>query len=163
MPMTESLSNAYLTFLLNDEKFAVHINSVQEIVELNQFTKVPNTPDYMLGIINLRGKVLPLLDTRLKLGLQPSERNSRNRVLILDIKDGEERTTQIGAIVDVAKEVVTIEPDKIQKPTDHDVYKRSTPVTGIVNYQGDITLIIDINKVFASEDVNVLVNSESVM
>ena len=163
MPMTESLSNAYLTFLLNDEKFAVHINGVQEIVELNQFTKVPNTPDYMLGIINLRGKVLPLLDTRLKLGLLPSERNSKNRVLILDIKDGEERTTQIGAIVDVAKEVVTIEPDKIQKPTDHDVYKRSTPVTGIVNHQGDITLIIDINKVFASDDVSVLVNSEPVM
>jgi len=163
MPMTESLSNAYLTFLLNDEKFAVHINSVQEIVELNQFTKVPNTPDYMLGIINLRGKVLPLLDTRLKLGLQPSERSSKNRVLILDIKDVEDRTTQIGAIVDVAKEVVTIEPDKIQKPTDHDIYKRSTPVTGIVNYQGDITLIIDINKVFASEDVSALVGHESVL
>jgi purine-binding chemotaxis protein CheW len=161
--MTESLSNAYLTFLLNDEKFAVHINSVQEIVELNQFTKVPNTPDYMLGIINLRGKVLPLLDTRLKLGLQPSERTSKNRVLILDIKDVEEKTTQIGAIVDVAKEVVTIDPDKIQKPTDHDVYKRSTPIIGIVNYQGDITLIIDINKVFASEDVSVLVSHETVI
>ena len=163
MPMTESLSNAYLTFLLNDEKFAVHINSVQEIVELNQFTKVPNTPDYMLGIINLRGKVLPLLDTRLKLGLQPSERTSKNRVLILDIKDAEERTTQIGAIVDIAKEVVAIEPEKIQKPTDHDVYKRSTPITGIVNHQGDITLIIDINKVFASEDVSVLVSHEPVI
>lgn len=163
MPMTESLSNAYLTFLLNDEKFAVHINSVQEIVELNQFTQVPNTPDYMLGIINLRGKVLPLLDTRLKLGLRPSERTSKNRVLILDIKDVEEKTTQIGAIVDVAKEVVTIDPDKIQKPTDHDVYKRSTPIIGIVNYQGDITLIIDINKVFASEDVSVLVSHEPVI
>jgi purine-binding chemotaxis protein CheW len=160
MPMTESLSNAYLTFLLNDEKFAVHINSVQEIVELNQFTKVPNTPEYMLGIINLRGKVLPLLDTRLKLGLQPAERTSKNRVLILDIKDTEERTTQIGAIVDVAKEVVAIEADKIQKPTECDVYKRSTPVTGIVNHQGDITMIIDINKVFAAEDVNVLADSE---
>ena len=160
MPMTESLSNAYLTFLLNDEKFAVHINSVQEIVELNQFTKVPNTPAYMLGIINLRGKVLPLLDTRLKLGLQPAERTSKNRVLILDIKDTEERPTQIGAIVDVAKEVVAIEADKIQKPTEYDVYKRSTPVTGIVNHQGDITMIIDINKVFAAEDVSVLVNSE---
>ena len=117
----------------------------------------------MLGIINLRGKVLPLLDTRLKLGLQPSERTSKNRVLILDIKDVEERTTQIGAIVDVAKEVVAIEPDKIQKPTDQDIYKRSTPVTGIVNYQGDITLIIDINKVFASEDVSVLVSHEPVI
>jgi purine-binding chemotaxis protein CheW len=115
----------------------------------------------MLGIINLRGKVLPLLDTRLKLGLHPSERTSKNRVLILDIKDTEERATQIGAIVDVAKEVVAIEPDKIQKPTENDVYKRSTPVTGIVNYQGDITLIIDINKVFAAEDVSVLVNSET--
>lgn len=160
MPMTESLSNAYLTFLLNDEKFAVHINSVQEIVELNKFTKVPNTPDYMLGIINLRGKVLPLLDTRLKLGLHPSEHTSKNRVLILDIKDTEERATQIGAIVDVAKEVVAIEPDKIQKPTEHDVYRRSTPVIGIVNQQGDITMIIDINKVFAVEDVSVFVNSE---
>ena len=62
-------SNAYLTFALGEEKFAIRVDHVQEVVEFGQVTKVPNAPNYMLGIINLRGRVLPLLDAKLKLGL----------------------------------------------------------------------------------------------
>jgi purine-binding chemotaxis protein CheW len=153
---TASESGAYLTFLLGNEKFAVHVDNVQEVVELNQITKVPNTPDYMLGIINLRGRVLPLLDTRLKLGLPATERTNKNRILILEIAESDQKTMQIGAIVDVAREVVEISAQQIQKPTDMDSYRHSTPVTGIVNNQGDITMIIDINKVFKTADINVV-------
>jgi purine-binding chemotaxis protein CheW len=148
------VNDAYLTFLLGNEKFAVHVNNVQEVVELNEITKVPNTPDYMLGIINLRGRVLPLLDTRLKLGLPAAQRTSKNRILILEITDGDEKMMQVGAIVDVAREVVEINVQQIQKTADMDNYKHSTPVTGIVNNQGDITMIIDINKVFISTDIS---------
>ncbi|HEY8936737.1 MAG TPA: chemotaxis protein CheW [Cyclobacteriaceae bacterium] len=149
----ESTSSAYLTFMLGDEKFAIPVSSVQEIVELDYVTKVPQTPDYMLGIINLRGKILPLLDTRLKLGLPSTERTKKNRILILDIQETA-KATQVGAIVDVAREVVEIDSRQIQKSEDFEHYKDTTPITGIVNNQGDITMIMDIARVFSVNDLD---------
>jgi purine-binding chemotaxis protein CheW len=151
--INESTSNAYLTFMLGDEKFAIPVDNVQEIVELDQVTKVPQTPDYMLGVINLRGKILPLLDTRLKLGLPSIDRTKKNRILILDIEETS-KVTQVGAIVDVAREVVEIESQQIQKSDDFEHYKNSTPITGIVNNHGDITMIMDIAKVFSINDID---------
>lgn len=149
----ESISKSYLTFMLGDEKFAISVDSVQEVVELDHITKVPQTPDYMLGIINLRGKILPLLDTCLKLGLAPTERTKKNRILILDIHE-DNKAIQIGAIVDVAKEVVEINNQQIQRTQDIEQNKNSTPITGIVNNHGDITMIMDITRVFSIHDIN---------
>ncbi len=139
--------------MLGDEKFAISVDSVQEVVELDHITKVPQTPDYMLGIINLRGKILPLLDTCLKLGLAPTERTKKNRILILDIHE-DNKAIQIGAIVDVAKEVVEINNQQIQRTQDIEQNKNSTPITGIVNNHGDITMIMDITRVFSIHDIN---------
>jgi purine-binding chemotaxis protein CheW len=150
----ESESKAYLTFMLGDEKFAIPVDHVQEVVELNHVTRIPNTPDYMLGIISLRGRVLPLLDTRLKLKLPAAERTSKNRILILDIKEDDDKALQIGAIVDVAREVVEIEDQHIQPASMMEAHNRTTPITGIVNNQGDITLIMDIGKVFSAHDAS---------
>lgn len=147
-------SNAYLTFMLGAEKFAIPVDHVQEVVELNHVTRIPNTPDYMLGIISLRGRVLPLLDTRLKLGLPATERTSKNRILILDIKESDDKAMQIGAIVDVAREVVEIDDEQIQPASAMETHNSSTPITGIVNNQGDITLIMDITKVFSMQDAS---------
>jgi len=141
-------SQAYLTFMLGDEKFAIHVDYVQEIVEPDLITRVPDTPEYMLGIINLRGKVLPLLDTRIKLGLPSMPPNVKSRILILHIKDADDRAMQIGAIVDMAREVVLIDPHQVQPPVDVQDNSRAITVTGIVNDQGNITMILDVNKVF---------------
>lgn len=153
--INENLSRAYLTFILGDEKFAIPVDYVQEVVELDTVTKVPQTPPYMLGIINLRGKILPLLDTRLKLGLPGGERTRKNRILILDIQDGD-KATQVGAIVDLAHEVVEIEDRQIQQSEDFESYKNGTPITGIINNNGDITMIMDIAKVFSINELNTL-------
>jgi len=139
--------------MLGDEKFAISVDSVQEVVELDHITKVPQTPDYMLGIINLRGKILPLLDTCLKLGLPPTERTKKNRILILDIHE-DNKAIQIGAIVDLAREVVEIQHQQIQRAQDIEQYKNATPITGIVNNNGDITMIMDISRVFSVNDIN---------
>src|SRR5688500_17050182 len=108
-------TNAYLTFALGEEKFAILVDHVQEVVEFGQVTKVPNAPLYMVGIINLRGRVLPLLDTRLKLGLTATERTLRSRIMVLDIQTADDRSLQIGAMVDVAREVVEISDKDIQE------------------------------------------------
>jgi purine-binding chemotaxis protein CheW len=146
-------TNAYLTFALGDEKFAISVNSVQEVVELEQVTKVPNAPAYMLGIINLRGRVLPLLDTRQKLGLPRAVTTRKSRIMIIDLEGHDDKNLQLGALVDVAKEVVELQASDIQPPPDLDNFKTDAPITGIVNQQGDITMVIDITKVFSTHEI----------
>lgn len=146
-------SNAYLTFALGSEKFAIKVDHVQEVVEFGQFTKVPHAPAYMLGIINLRGRVLPLLDTKLKLGLQATERTQKSRIMVLDIQMSDDKSLQIGAMVDIAREVVEISDSEIQEAPEFENLKTDAPITGIVNQQGDITMIMDIAKVFSVNDI----------
>lgn len=153
---TENTSKAYLTFTLGNEKFALPVDHVQEVVELEQITKVPHAPEYMLGIINLRGRVLPLLDTKQKLGLPKTQTTKKSRVLVLDIQEGDEKSLQIGAMVDIAKEVIELSPADIQEAPEFENYKSSAPITGLVNHHGDITLIMDIRKVFSMNDVTEL-------
>jgi purine-binding chemotaxis protein CheW len=145
-------SNAYLTFGLGKEKFAIPVEHVQEIVEFGHVTKVPNAPVYMMGIINLRGRVLPLLDTRLKLGLTAVSLTQKSRIIVLDIQT-DDKNLQIGAIVDVAREVVEINDNEIQEAPEFEDLKTTAPITGIVNDHGDITLIMDITRVFSLNEV----------
>lgn len=146
-------SNAYLTFGLGAEKFAIPVDHVQEVVEFGQVTKVPNAPLYMLGIINLRGRVLPLLDTKLKLGLPSTTVTKKSRIMVLDILTEDDKNLQIGAMVDVAREVVEISDSEIQDAPEFENLKTSAPITGIVNNHGDITMIMDITKVFSVHEV----------
>src|SRR5690606_10613639 len=124
-----------------------------EIVELDMVTKIPNAPHYMLGIINLRGKVLPLLDTKLKLGMPPTEINKKSRIMVLDIEIEDGKNMQIGALVDVAKEVVQISQDEIQDAPDFEDLRTNAPVTGLINNQGDITMIMDITNIFSTSEI----------
>lgn len=149
-------STAYLTFALGEEKFAIPVDHVQEVVEFGQVTKVPNAPIYMLGIINLRGRVLPLLDTKLKLGLTATAVTQKSRIMILDIQSAEDKNYQIGAMVDFAREVVEIDDADIQGAPEFENLKTSAPITGLVNDHGDITMIMDIGKVFSINDLTEL-------
>lgn len=148
-----SESHAYLTFSLGEEKFAISVEHVQEVVELEQVTKVPNAPEYMLGIINLRGRVLPLLDTRMKLGLRRTEVTKKSRIMILDLTTEEDKSLQVGALVDVAKEVIELTEEDIQAAPDFENYKTQAPITGIVNNRGDITMVMDIARIFSTADI----------
>lgn len=146
-------SNAYLTFALGEEKFAIPVDYVQEVVEFGQVTKVPNAPVYMLGIINLRGRVLPLLDTKLKLGLTATAVTQKSRIMILDVQSADDKNYQIGAMVDFAREVVEIDETEIQDAPEFENLKTTAPITGIVNNHGDITMIMDITRVFSISDL----------
>ena len=146
-------TDSYLTFALGDEKFAISVDSVQEVVEIEQVTKVPNAPMYMLGIINLRGRVLPLLDTRLKLGLSKTEITKKSRIMVIDLDTADDKNIQVGALVDVAKEVIQLSAADIQSAPEIESAKTDTAITGIVNNHGDITMIIDIAKIFSTSDI----------
>jgi purine-binding chemotaxis protein CheW len=145
-------SDAYLTFALGKENFAIPVEHVQEIVELDQVTQVPNAPAYMLGIINLRGRILPLFDTKLKLGLPRTEITKRSRVMVLCIKTEDNKNLEVGALVDVAREVQEYSPSEIQ-PTPEVHESNSSLITGIINDHGHITMMVDIGKVFTTEEL----------
>jgi purine-binding chemotaxis protein CheW len=155
---TNQTSDAYLTFSLGEENFAIPVEHVQEVVELDQVTRVPNAPEYMLGIINLRGRVLPLFDTKHKLGLPKTETTKKSRIMILNIKYDDNKYLEIGALVDVAKEVVEISASEIQDAPEFENSASST-ITGIVNKQGSITMIMDIQRVFTLQEINQLTNN----
>lgn len=148
--------NSYLTFALGDERFAIPVDQVQEVVEFGHVTKVPNAPNYMLGIINLRGRVLPLLDTKLKLGLPQTAVSQKSRIMVLDLQLEDDKNLQIGAMVDLAREVIEISEDEIQDAPEFENLKTSAPITGIVNKQGDITMIMDITRVFSTNEITEL-------
>jgi purine-binding chemotaxis protein CheW len=146
----------YLIFSLGQEKFAIRVDHVQEVVEVVPVTKVPNVPAFMLGIINLRGRVVPLLDTRVKLSLPKKEVTKKSRILILDIPGEDNKNLEIGALVDVANEVVSIKDADILEAPTVEANKLSTPVTGLLNDNGDITMIIDISRVFSLQEIHSL-------
>lgn len=149
-------SIAYLTFALGEEKFAIPVDQVQEVVEPGLITKVPNAPEYMLGIINLRGRVLPLLDTKLKLGLPATVRSSKSRIMVLNLPLLDDKNILIGALVDLAKEVIEISDNEIQESPEFENHNTTAPITGIVNNHGDITMIMDITRIFSTTEITEL-------
>jgi purine-binding chemotaxis protein CheW len=102
----------YLTFKLDDEVFALDIGKVREVLDFTTVTKVPQTPDFMRGVINLRGNVVPVLDMRLKFGMSMTEKTVNTCVIITEIEvDGEK--TVVGAMADSVQEVLDLEPEQI--------------------------------------------------
>ena len=106
----QKLLDSYLSFKLGDELFAANVAKVLNILEMVKITKVPKAPEYMKGVINLRGNVLPVIDTRTKFGMTPTEFTKNTCILVLDIiVDGED--IQVGALVDSVQEVLEITED----------------------------------------------------
>jgi purine-binding chemotaxis protein CheW len=105
----------YLTFELGQETFALEVSYVREILELTNVTKVPKTPDFMTGVINLRGSVVPVLDLRLKFGMTAVEKTVNTCIVVVEVCVGDEKTI-IGALVDSVQEVFELEPNQIEPP-----------------------------------------------
>jgi len=148
MTRTEKIketSNSYLSFRVDKEVFAVHVAHVSNIIEVPYITHVPDTPDYMLGVINLRGGILPVIDTRMKMKMPPSEFSSQTCVLVMEITHGD-GILQVGAIVDSVHEVIEIEDKNILPPPSIQGVKRSNEfILGIVNYNDSFIMLIDVD------------------
>ncbi len=149
----ETLLTSYLSFKLGDEVFAANVSKVLNILEMTKITKVPKAPEYMKGVINLRGTVLPLVDTRIKFGLTPTEFTPNTCILVLDIRL-EEDTIQVGGLVDAVQEVLEIEPHQILPPPNIGSKYRSEFISGMYKAGEDqFIMILDMDKVFTSEEL----------
>ena len=153
MDENKTLLTSYLTFKLGDEIFAANVSKVLNILELTKITKVPKAPDYMKGVINLRGTVLPVIDTRIKFGMTPTEFNVNTCILVLDI-DIENESLHVGGLVDAVQEVLEIELNQILPPPNIGSKYRSEFISGMYKLNEEqFIMILDMDKVFSAEEL----------
>jgi len=142
----------YLTFKLDNEVFALDVAKVREILEYTTVTKVPQTPDFMRGVINLRGSVVPVIDLRLKFGMPATEQTVNTCIIVTDVgMDGE--TVQLGALADSVQEVDEMEPDQIEAAPHIGTKLDTNFIKGMGKKDSNFVMILDIDRVFSSGDL----------
>jgi purine-binding chemotaxis protein CheW len=142
----------YLTFKLDDEVFALDVAKVREILEFSSVTKVPQTPDFMRGVINLRGSVVPVIDLRLKFGMPATEQTVNTCIIVTEVgMDGE--TIQLGALADSVQEVDEMEPGQIEAAPHIGTKLNTDFIRGMGKQDGNFVMILDIDKVFSSDEL----------
>jgi purine-binding chemotaxis protein CheW len=147
-----SETSQYLTFKLEDEVFASDIDKVREVLDFTVVTKVPQTPDFMLGVINLRGAVVPVVDMRLKFGMARMETTVNTCIIIVEIEiDGE--TMVLGAMVDSVQEVMDLDPDQIEPPPRIGTHLNTKLIKGMGKRDNKFIIILDIDKVFSADEL----------
>jgi len=149
---TQKDIQSYLTFKLGDEIFAAHVSKVLNILEMMKITKVPKAPSYMKGVINLRGMVLPLIDTRLKFGMSETEFTPSTCILVLDINLNNE-SVKMGAIVDFVQEVIEISKDKIQPPPTLGNKYKSSFIDGMVKTEDYFIMLLNLEQIFSTDEI----------
>ena len=145
-------TRTYLTFTLDEEDFAVDVSNVREVLDYTNVTKVPRTPDFMKGVINLRGSVVPVVDMRIKFGLEEVEATVDTCIIVMEV-EMEEETTVIGALADSVKEVFQLDPSHIEPPPRIGTRLDTEFIAGMGKYNDDFIIILDINQVFSAEEL----------
>lgn len=145
----------YLTFKLDDEVFSVDISKVREVLDFTTVTKVPRTPDFMRGVINLRGSVVPVVDMRLKFGMSITEKTVNTCIIIVEIDlDGD--TTVLGALADSVQEVIDLEPEQIEPAPKIGTRLNTEFIRGMGKRDDHFIMILDIDKVFSADDLSLV-------
>ena len=153
MTMNQEENHQYLTFKLDDEVFALGIDKVREVLDYTSVTKVPQTPDFMRGVINLRGSVVPVVDMRLKFGMAKTEKTVNTCIIIVEINlEGE--TTVLGALADSVQEVLDLEPQQIEPAPKIGTKLRTEFIRGMGKRGDQFIIILDIDKVFSGEELS---------
>jgi len=137
----------YLTFSLADEEYGLEILKVREIIGIMDITAVPQMPPYVKGVINLRGKVIPVIDLRLKFGLEPAEYTDQTCIVVVDIG------TLTGIIVDTVQEVLDIDESQIDPPPPLGASVDTSFVLGMGKIKDDVKILLDIDKVLNAEEL----------
>ena len=142
----------YLTYKLGDEIFALDIGKVREVLDFTSATKVPRTPDFMRGVINLRGSVVPVVDLRLKFGMSATEKTVNTCVIITEVTvDGD--TTILGALADSVQEVIDLTPADISPAPKIGTRPRTEFIRGMGKRDDKFIIILDVDKVFSTDEL----------
>lgn len=146
-------SAQYLTFKLDDEVFALDISQVREVLDFTALTRVPRTPDFMRGVINLRGSVVPVVDMRLKFGMSKTEQTVNTCIIIVEINlDGEKLI--LGALADSVQEVIDLEPEQIEPAPRIGTRLNTEFIKGMGKRDEQFVIILEIDRIFSSCDLS---------
>ena len=150
----------YITFKLGDELFAINVTQVREVLDLSLITKVPTAPDYMRGVVNVRGNAIPVVDLRLKFGLAKGTDTVQTRIVVLELElDGEK--VILGGLADSVHEVIELEPGQIEDPPRIGMRWKTELIQGMGKRADQFIIILDITKVFSMDGVALLTAAQT--
>ncbi len=142
----------FLTFSLADDIFAIDVIKAKEVLDFSEVTRVPQTPDYMLGVINLRGSVVPVIDMRRKFKMKDADRTRNSCIVVVEVDvDGEAVT--VGALADSVREVIDLKPSQIEPAPRIGTRLNTEFIKGMGNLEDRFVIILDIDKVFSVDDL----------
>lgn len=143
-------------FNLADEVYGVDVGTVQAIIQIPEITHVPNTPDFVEGVINLRGKLIPVLDLRKRFGLAAAEQTGESRIVVVEVDGG-----SVGVVVDAVTEVLRIVDDSIDPASSIITTRESCYIHGIANLGERLIILLDLARVFSSEEQAALADAKA--
>ena len=151
--MSEQTSKKYLAFMLGDEKYAVNVKNVREILELTNITHIPCTYDFMRGVINLRGSVVPVIDMRLKFNMAATEKTINTCIIVIETKI-EDDLIIIGALADSVLEVIDLNQSQIEPPPRIGTKIDTNFIMGVGKHEEEFIIILDMQKIFSEKDIS---------
>ena len=148
----DTRAGKYLTFMVGKEEFGVAVLKVREIMEMQEVTALPLTPPYLKGVINLRGKVTPVIDLRLKFGLPGIDTTERTCIVVVQVQ-GESTPIVIGIVVDEVSEVLTMTSGDIEDTPDFGADVATDYILGIARMKGKVKILLDIDQVLSRHEI----------
>ena len=150
---SDERAGKYLTFMIGKEEFGVGVLKVREIMGIQDITAVPQTPPYLKGVINLRGKVIPVIDLRLKFGLPSIDYTQRTCIIVVQVKSGS-TSLLMGIAVDEVSEVLTMAAGDIEDTPDFGANVETGYILGMAKIKGKVKILLDINEVLTSQEIH---------
>jgi purine-binding chemotaxis protein CheW len=141
----------YLTFLIGKEEYGIPILKAKEIIKMMDITSIPKTPPFMRGVINLRGKIIPIIDLRLKFRLEAKEYTERTCIIVVELVLGQTKR-QMGIVVDTVSEVINFPKNDLEPPPQYGTQLETGYLTGMGKIKDKVVLLLDIEKAFSDED-----------
>lgn len=145
----------YLTFTLAEEEYGIGILKIKEIIGMLPITSVPQTPDFVKGVINLRGKVIPVMDLRLRFGMPSIDYTERTCIIVVEIA-GSTGTILIGIVVDAVSEVLNIKGDDIEKTPTFGTKLNTDYILGMAKMEGGVKILLHIDRVLSNDELSQL-------
>lgn len=144
--------NSYLVFKIGNEEYAANAGKVQRILEMQEITNVPQAPNYMKGVINLMGRVLPVVDARIKLGMEEKETDSNTCIIVMEIQKDNEMI-ETGLIVDNVQSVIEIQKEEIKDPPSIGMNINADFIFGMVQQNEKFVMVLDVDRILSTGEI----------
>lgn len=153
-------TNQYLTFTMSEENYAIPVTHIREVLLVPKLTRIPRMPDFMRGVVNLRGSVVPILDLKLKFGMGKTEVSAETAIVVVEIpfgdSDGTTNLLHLGIFTDSVKKVITIQKEEIEPPPKIGTRISNSFIMGMGHVDDDFIVILDIREILTDEDLELV-------